>query len=99
MKASLVGAVCLVLTTLANPGVKTAQERACGSSDPVKVINALDQVVAAMKNASPRGWDYYPLGKEADFAAKAAWFERRAMIDGLRKKIEAHVNAIVEQGT
>ncbi len=32
MKASFVGAVCLLLTALANPGVTRAQERACGSS-------------------------------------------------------------------
>ena len=41
MKASLVGAVCLVLTALANPGVTTAQERACGSSDPVNTIEEM----------------------------------------------------------
>jgi hypothetical protein len=38
VKAPLVVAVSLVLTALANPGVTRAQERACGSSDPVNTV-------------------------------------------------------------
>jgi hypothetical protein len=45
MKTSFVGAVSLVLTALADPGVTRAEERACGSSDPV---NAVKEVLSAI---------------------------------------------------
>ena len=53
MKASFVGAVCLVLTALANPGVTRAQERACGSSDPVTTIKEMLSAIYACWEPPP----------------------------------------------
>jgi hypothetical protein len=41
MKALFVGAVSLLLAALANPGVTQAQERACGSSDPINTLKEM----------------------------------------------------------
>jgi hypothetical protein len=41
MKVWFVGVAFLVLTALANPGVTRAQERACGSTDPVNTIKEM----------------------------------------------------------
>ena len=53
MKASFVGAVCLVLTALANPGVTRAQERACGSSDPVNTLKEMLSAIYACWEPPP----------------------------------------------
>ena len=53
MKASFVGAVSLVLAALANPGVTRAQERACGSSDPVNTIKEMLSAINACWEPPP----------------------------------------------
>ena len=53
MKASFVGAVSLVLATLANPGVTRAQERACGSSDPINTIKEMLSAIYACWEPPP----------------------------------------------
>ena len=53
MKASFVGAVCLVLAALANPGVTRAQERACGSSDPVDTLKEMLSAIYACWEPPP----------------------------------------------
>ena len=53
MKASFVGAVSLVLAALANPGVTRAQERACGSSDPVNTIKEMLSAIYACWEPPP----------------------------------------------
>jgi hypothetical protein len=47
MKASLVGAVLLVVTAIANPGAASAQERACGSSAPVTTLKEMFSAIYA----------------------------------------------------
>ena len=53
MKATLVGAVSLVLAALANPGVTRAQERACGSSEPVNTIKEMLAAIYACWEPPP----------------------------------------------
>ena len=53
MNVSFVGAVSLVLTALANPGVTRAQERACGSSDPVNTIKEMLSAIYACWEPPP----------------------------------------------
>ena len=53
MKATFVGAVSLVLAALANPGVTRAQERACGSSDPVNTIKEMLSAIYACWEPPP----------------------------------------------
>jgi hypothetical protein len=48
MKAPFaIGAVSLALTVFANPGLARAQERACGSSDPVNTIREMFSAIYA----------------------------------------------------
>ena len=53
MKVSFVAAVSLVLTALANPGVPRAQQRACGSSDPVNTIKEMLSAIYACWEPPP----------------------------------------------
>jgi hypothetical protein len=53
MKASLVGAVLLMVTALANPGATRAQERACGSSALVTTIREMFSAIYACWTPPP----------------------------------------------
>jgi hypothetical protein len=48
-----IGTVFFVLTALANPSLATAQERACGSSDPVNTIKEMLSAIYACWKPPP----------------------------------------------
>src|SRR5262245_40366817 len=53
MNTSLVGAASLVLAAIAYPGVTGAQERACGSPDPVNTIREMFSAIYACWHPPP----------------------------------------------
>ena len=53
MKTLFVGAVFLVLAFLANPGATSAQERACGSSDPINTAKEMFSAIYACWEPPP----------------------------------------------
>ena len=63
----------------------------------LRILDSLDLVQAAMREASPHARDYYPQGSNATEEARKAYYERYAEVNVMLEEFQALAFAIDAQ--
>jgi len=63
----------------------------------LRILDSLDLVQAAMREASPNPRDYYPQGSDAIAEARKAYYERYAQVNTMIEEFQALAFAIDAQ--